>query len=227
MPILPNFFFVFCISIYQLKSKCVYIRMSPRYSLAPSPLPPMALADAHFTELLAPIPLMIAPACSAGSFPALYRQSLTQTELNPLSLQIHASSTSSNALLSFARILAIVSTCAPSGMFKSEMTATLSSISSTPVTEIILAPASIAFCASSLFETPTIASMLSARAHLMKNSAFSPTTPYERRTACAPAAALLAICTSSTMISLHMTGTGSGISPFADSCSSAILVISQ
>ena len=64
--------------------------MSPRYSLAPSPFPPIALADAHFTELFAAIPRMIAPACSEGSFPDLYKQSLTHTALNPLSLQIDA-----------------------------------------------------------------------------------------------------------------------------------------
>ena len=53
--------------VCELKTVCVYIRMSPRYSVAPSPLPAKALADAHLTELLAPMPLMIAPACSAGS----------------------------------------------------------------------------------------------------------------------------------------------------------------
>mmetsp|Transcript_14992 Transcript_14992/g.17106 ORF Transcript_14992/g.17106 Transcript_14992/m.17106 type:complete len:212 (-) Transcript_14992:602-1237(-) len=211
-----------------MKKKLYYINISPRYSLAPSPFPPMAFADAHFTELFAPMAFIIAPACSEGSFPDLYKASLTQTALNPLSLHTHASSTSSKALLSLAKMLAIVQTAAFSGKLNPSMTANFSSTSSTPVTAIILPPTSTASCASSLLLTATIVSIPTARAHLIKNSTFSfPATPNVTWTALAPAAALRAICTSSTIKSLQITGRGPGTSPFAYSCSFTIATISS
>ncbi len=60
-----------------------HIMISPRYSLAPSPLPLLAFGLAYLTELFALMLLMIAPGCSTGSFPALYSASLTHTEWKP------------------------------------------------------------------------------------------------------------------------------------------------
>lgn len=57
----------------------IYMRISPRYSRAPSPRPLYALGDAHFNDDFAFILLMIAPGCSVSSAPDLYNASLTQT----------------------------------------------------------------------------------------------------------------------------------------------------
>jgi len=48
-----------------------YMRISPKYSLAPSPFPLLAFGLAYLTELFAFIVLIMAPGCSTGSFPAL------------------------------------------------------------------------------------------------------------------------------------------------------------
>jgi hypothetical protein len=60
---------------YQITTKhtslSFYMRISPRYSRAPSPRPLWATGDAHRRELLDFILLMMAPGCSTSLFPAL------------------------------------------------------------------------------------------------------------------------------------------------------------
>lgn len=67
----------------QSSISIIYIMISPKYSLAPSPLPLLAFGLAYLTELFNLMLAMIAPGCSTGSLPLLYNASLTHTEWNP------------------------------------------------------------------------------------------------------------------------------------------------
>mmetsp|Transcript_11343 Transcript_11343/g.32584 ORF Transcript_11343/g.32584 Transcript_11343/m.32584 type:complete len:264 (+) Transcript_11343:479-1270(+) len=195
--------------------------MSPRYSRAPSPRPLLTIGEANLRELLAAMLLMMAPGCSIASAPPLYSTSFTQATLKPLSLHAQTSSISWKAWSARLAMLAMVVTALPSGMFNPSMTAILSSASSTLLTMIILAPASIAFWASSLLVTDTMDSSSTACAAFMNLTvSSSPNSSYESTTATAPYAALWAICSSSMIMSLLMMLTGPGTSMCALLCSS-------
>ena len=82
----PHSFFIIIIIInhhHNHHRYQIYIMISPKYSLAPSPLPLLAFGLAYFTELFNLMLAMIAPGCSTGSLPLLYNASLTHTEWNP------------------------------------------------------------------------------------------------------------------------------------------------
>ena len=105
----------FCFTLFLLVwivsflwNNWIYMRISPRYSFAPSPRPLLATGEAHRTLDLAVILRMMAPGCSACELPALYRASETQAQLNPLSRQIQVSSTSASPWSDRCRILAMV-----------------------------------------------------------------------------------------------------------------------
>mmetsp|Transcript_38578 Transcript_38578/g.115800 ORF Transcript_38578/g.115800 Transcript_38578/m.115800 type:complete len:218 (-) Transcript_38578:796-1449(-) len=164
-----------------------YIIISPRYSLAPSPLPDCALGLAHLTLDLALMAAMTAPGLSVGSAAFLYSASDTHTALKPKSRETHASSTSSSALLSLAKILLMAHTSAPSGTARDETHSYFSAGFPPPSTLRTVAPPSTAACASSAEFTSATTSNPSARAastNVPKRSA--PATPTSIATASAP-----------------------------------------
>mmetsp|Transcript_3617 Transcript_3617/g.7909 ORF Transcript_3617/g.7909 Transcript_3617/m.7909 type:complete len:208 (-) Transcript_3617:906-1529(-) len=200
------------------------MRMSPRYSFAPSPRPLLATGDAHRTLDLAAMLRMMAPGCSDCEFPALYKASETHAQLNPLSRHDQASSTSASPWSERCRMLAMVVMVTSSAISNPWMTATFSSTPDVPTTLIMKDPptASIAAWASSFVRTATMTSRPTDRA--ASASFVTSSTPdsnsKSRMTAFAPMAADWAIWTSSTITSLLMTGTGPGTSFEARRCSS-------